>query len=313
MQKVLVPLDGSAFAERAIETARALVTMKGGALEFVTVHEPGLPPSRISGAPPLDPRLDNEIRTNLRAYLARIEAAERGRSAFPVTSAFREGDVGDEVAAQVTTGGADLVVMTTHGRGGVDRFWIGSVADHLIRSAVVPVLLVRSTAESGAVPLGRIVVAVAGSDDDDRIIGLLVEVSDLPRCQITLVHVLVPSPTLAAVDARLGPPPDEMAGLPTTDTRDTDHAASRYLEWMAGPLRTGGAVVDTKVMLDGSAARAVLSVAESIKADLVVVGTAARPPIARMFIGSVADKIVRSAHCSVLVSPARPPVQETRL
>ncbi len=313
MQKVLVPLDGSAFAERAIETARALVTMKGGTLEFVSVHPPELAPSRISGAPARDPRLDSELRASLRAYLARIDAAERGRSAFPVTSAFRAGDVGDEVVAQVTAGGADLVVMTTHGRGGVDRFWLGSVADHLIRSAVVPVLLVRPADATGAVPLDRIVVAVAGSDDDDRIVGSLVEVSDLPRCHITLVHVLVPSPTLAAVDARLGPPPDEMAGVPATDTRDTDHAASRYLEWMAGPLRSEGPVVDTRVMHAGSAARAVLSVAESTKADLVAVGTAARPPIARMFIGSVADKIVRSAHCSVLVIPAKHLVQETRL
>lgn len=313
MQKILVPLDGSAFAERAIETARALTAMKGGALEFVSVHEPELPPSRISGAPALDPRLDSELRESMRAYVARIEAAERARSTFAVTAAFREGDVGDEVVAQASSGSVDLVVMTTHGRGGVDRFWIGSVADRVIRSASVPVLLVRPGATPGAMPLERIVVAVAGSDDDERIVGSLVEMSDLARCHITLVHVLLPSPLVAAADPRLGPPPDEMAGVPATEMHDTVHAAGRYLEWMAGPLRAGGAIVDTKVLRSGSAARAVLEVAESTQAELIAVSTAARPPLVRMFMGSVADKIVRSAQCSVLVCPVKHAVPETRL
>ncbi len=313
MQKILVPLDGSAFAERAIETARAIASLKGAAVEFITVHPPALPPSRISGAPPLDPRLDTDLRASLREYVARIETVERTRSSFPVTSAIRTGDAGEEVVAQAAEQGADLVVMTTHGRGGVERLWLGSVADRVIRSASVPVLLVRPVGAAGPVPLERIVVAVAGTDDDDRIVSALVEVSDLSRAHVTLVHVLVPSPTLAAIDTGFGPPPDEMAGLPAPDTRDREHAASRYLEWMAGPLRAGGAIVDTRVMRAGSAARAVLEVAESSRADLVAVSTAARAPLARMFMGSVSDKIARSAPCSVLVCPSQPGAKQETL
>src|SRR5688500_19289062 len=98
----------------------------------------------------------------------RIEGAERPRSTFPVTAVFREGAVAEEVVAQVTAGGASMVVMTTHGRGGIGRFWLGSVAARVIRSATVPVLHVRVDGAAAA-PLERLVVAIAGSDEDDQI------------------------------------------------------------------------------------------------------------------------------------------------
>jgi nucleotide-binding universal stress UspA family protein len=313
MTKILVPLDGSAFAERAVETARSIAARLNAGVEFVTVHEPEIPPSRMGGAPVRDTRLDDDLRASLRNYITRIETAERARSALPVTSAFREGAVADEVVAQVSAGGATLVVMTTHGRGGLERLWLGSVADRVIRSATVPVLLVRSE-DAGVAPLDRVVVAVAGSDEDERIVATVIEFVDMARARITLAHAVLPAPTILALDTAVGPPPNEMAGVPVPDVSERLHAAQRYLEWMAGPLRAGGAVVDTRVVHAGSASRVILDIAKDVGADLIAVGTAARAPVARMFMGSVADKIVRSASCSVLVCPAKPrPEQETRL
>ena len=313
MPKILVPLDGSEFAERAVETARSLAARLNAGVEFVTVHQPEIPPSRVGGAPVRDPRLDTDLRASLQDYIQRIEAAERARSAFPVTAAFREGAVADEVVAQVAAGGASLVVMTTHGRGGVERFFLGSVADRVIRSATVPVLLVRSDGAAAA-PLERVVAAIAGSDEDEQIVAAILEFVDMPRARITLAHAVLPAPTIGAIVPVVGPPPNEMAGVPAPDASGALHAADRYLEWLAGPLRAGGAVVDTREVHAGSASRTILDVAKEVNADLIAVGTAARTPVARMFMGSVADKIVRSATCSVLVCPAKPrPQQETRL
>jgi nucleotide-binding universal stress UspA family protein len=304
MQKILVPLDGSDFAERAVETARAIAARQNAGVEFVTVHEPAIAPSRIGGAPGRDPRMDTELRASLQDYITRIETAERARSALAVTGVFREGSVADELVSQVTAGGASLVVMTTHGRGGVERLWLGSVADRVIRSATVPVLLVHPD-HAAAAPLQRVVVAVAGSDEDERIVATVTELVEMAGARITLAHAVLPAPTIAAIDPVVGPPPNEAAGLPAPEISDQVHAARRYLEWMAGPLRASGAVVDTQVVRSGSVPRAILDVAKGAEADLVAVGTAARTPIARMFLGSVADKIVRSAFCNVLVCPAR--------
>ena len=314
MPKILVPLDGSAFAERAVEVARAIASRQNAGVEFVAVHEPEIAPSRIGGAPVREARLDADLRASLRDYITRIESAERARSAFPVTAAFREGMPADEVAAQLTTGDFSLVVMTTHGRGGVERFWLGSVADKVIRAATVPVLLVRSRDDAVRTTLERVVVAIAGSDEDERIVRTVSAFVEMARARMTLAHVVRAAPVIAAMDTTVGPPPNELAGVPVPAVSDRVHAAQRYLEWMAGPLRGGGAVVDTRVVHAGSVPRAILDVARAAEADLIAVGTAARTPLTRAFMGSVADKIVRSASCSVLVCPAMPrPVQDTRL
>lgn len=316
MKRILVPLDGSAFAEQAIETARGLAHRTGAGIEFVAVVPPALPASRVSGAPPLEPRLDNELRQNLRAYLARIESAERARSTFEVAGVVREGGVAGEIVEQAVEGDADVVVMATHGRGGAGRALLGSVADRVIRSSGRPVLLVRHRTEgaAGAVPLRKVVVAVAGTDADDRLLDAAVAVADLAGVTYTLVHVLAGQPLIPAVDPAFGPPPDEMAGVPATVDTNREHAAQRYLEWMAGPLRARGATVQARVLRGASVARLVLQVVDEVGADLVAAGTAAHAPVMRFFLGSTADKLVRSAPCSVLVSPPVPhPEEETRL
>lgn len=314
MQRILVPLDGSEFAEHAIETARAVAHRTGAALHFVTVHVPAVPPARMGGAPGHDQRLDDVVRRGLKEYVERLTRAARTRDTFAVEGSFREGEVAEEIVAQAGDASADLIVMTTHGRSGVGRMWLGSVADRVIRSAHIPVLLVKFGEGSGqSLPLRRVVICAAGSDDDDRVIETAVAVAGTGGVEYTLVHVLVAPPTVGAIDPSVGPPPDELAGLSARVEPYRDEAAERYLEWLAGPLRKAGATVRTWVGRAGSVPRAILDVAGQESADLIVVGTAARDPVARFFLGSTADKVLRAATCSVLVSP--PPqseVQEVR-
>jgi nucleotide-binding universal stress UspA family protein len=160
-------------------------------------------------------------------------------------------------------------------------------------------LLVRP--EDAERRLERVVVAIAGLDEDERIVATVIDLVEIARARITLAHVVLPAPMIGAMDPAVGPPPNEMAGVPAPEVSDRVHAAQRYLEWMAGPLRGGGAVVDGRVAHAGSVPRAIMDIAKDAEADLIVVGTAARTPLTRMFMGSVADKIVRSASCSVLV------------
>ena len=307
MEKILIPLDGSAFAEQAVETARAIAHRTGAAIEFVSVQPDPVPPTRVSGAPPLDPRIDAELRRSMQAYLDRIVEAERARSTFPVTGRLREGGAAREIVAQAEESSADLIAMTTHGRGGLGRFWLGSVADRVIRAAHVPVLLVRQD-ESGQgrdLHLRRVVIGAAGADADDRIVTAVEDVAGLADVEFTLVHVVDRLPMIPAVDPAVGPPPDELAGLPTT--RDQQHwdDAERYLEWIAGPLRARGATVATRVVRSASAPGAIVDAAVEANADLVAVGTAARAPVARWFLGSTSDKVVRTASCNVLVCPLK--------
>jgi nucleotide-binding universal stress UspA family protein len=297
--RILVPLDGSAFAERAVETARAIADRDRAALDLVLVHEPEVPASRLSGAPSRDPRLDAERRKSETSYLTRLGGGER------VRTVLREGSIAEEIVAQAAEGGADLIVMTTHGRGGVGRMWLGSVADRVIRSSTVPVLLVRpgEPVTAGAVPMTRVLIAAAAADEDDRVVDAAVAVAGLNGVTYALTHVLLPSPMIAAIDPAVGPPPNEMAGVPAHVGPEQDTAAQQYLDWMAEPLKSEGASVQTHVTRAGSVPLAILDTAQEVQADLIAVGTAARSPVARMFLGSTADKVVRSAACNVLVCP----------
>lgn len=309
MNRILVPLDGSAFAEQAIDTARAIAARTGAALEFIVVHERVIPPARVSGAPVIDPRLDTELRAGQRDYLERMAKTEHERGPVPVTGILREGRAAEEIAAQAAGGAADMIVMTTHGRGGFERLWLGSVADGVVRAGATPVLLVREGARSeagGGAALNRVLVAVSGSEQDDVVIAALLMATDPPRAHYTLAHVLAPSPTLVALDPDLGPPPGEMAGIPAELDVRRESLVEGYLESLAQRFRDEGAVVDTRVTRAGGAAREVVKLAEEAGANLIAVGTAGRAPVPRFFMGSVADKVVRRASCNVLVVPATP-------
>jgi nucleotide-binding universal stress UspA family protein len=306
MKKILVPLDGSALAEQAIDTARALALRAGAALEFVAVLEPVLPPSRVSGAPPLDPRLDNELRANRADYLARLEQAERQHGLRDATGVLREGRAADEIANEATASGADLIVMTTHGRGGFERLWLGSVADGVIRAAAVPVLLVRPASSAGSggdVALNRVVVALAGTEQDDAVVRATLAITDPVRANYTLVHVTPPSPIVATVDPAVVPAQAEIGGAVTEVNSGLVSDAEGYLERMARPFRERSATVETRALRSGGAGRSVVEVAEEVGADLIAVGTSARGGFKRVLMGSVSDKVVRTATCSVLVVP----------
>jgi nucleotide-binding universal stress UspA family protein len=306
MKKILVPLDGSAFAEQAIDTARAIALHNGASLEFVAVLEPTMPPSRVSGAPPLDPRLDNELRANRADYLAKLEQAERQHGMRDAVGVLRDGRPADEIADQASAGGADLIVMTTHGRGGFERLWLGSVADGVIRAATVPVLLVRPASggePGGGVALNRIVVGLAGTEQDDAVVNAALTISDPVRASYTLVHVTPPSPIVATVDPAVAPPQGEIAGAVLDANSGLVSDAEGYLDRMARTFRERTASVETRAIRSGGAGRSLVDVAEEVRANLIVVGTSARAGIKRVLMGSVSDKVVRTATCSVLVVP----------
>jgi nucleotide-binding universal stress UspA family protein len=110
---------------------------------------------------------------------------------------------------------------------------------------------------------------------------------------------------IGAIDPLVGPPLGEMAGVPASvDTRQ-DSDAERYLDRMARPFQQQQATVETRVLHAGGAGRSIVDVAHEVGADLIVVGTVGRSFLGRAFVGSVADKVVRRAECSVLVVPTK--------
>src|SRR5689334_5506629 len=147
-RRIVVPLDGSPFGEQALPLAVELAKQQRADLELVHVLD-ALPPYLVQGAPPIDPAFDAEVGRDRQRYLERV--AERLRTTAPVnvTCLTLQGtDVGATLAAHLAERHADLAVLATHGRGGVNRLWLGSVAMDLVQQSSTSVLLVRA-GESG--------------------------------------------------------------------------------------------------------------------------------------------------------------------
>jgi len=141
-KRILVPLDGSQFSEGALEQAQMLAECAGGQIELlrVAVH-----PSNyvyVADAAALADLYDSD-RAHCEDYLKSVAARVAGQTSVQVTTAVLEGVVADAVLDYAEDTDADLIVMSTHGRSGMERWLLGSVAEKVVRGAKMPVMLVR--------------------------------------------------------------------------------------------------------------------------------------------------------------------------
>jgi nucleotide-binding universal stress UspA family protein len=143
--RILVPTDFSAGAEEAARTAMALAAAVGGRVELVHLYNPPslmLPDGSTFGATPAQ-----LVETTDRAEAALAQSLQRlrahGDGTVELDGCTRMGSAADEILRLAESGRYDLVVMGTHGRTGIRRLMLGSVAENVLRRASIPVLTVR--------------------------------------------------------------------------------------------------------------------------------------------------------------------------
>jgi nucleotide-binding universal stress UspA family protein len=228
-----------------------------------------------------------------------------------VTSALLEGPVVEALLGEIEGARADVVVMSTHGHGGLTRVWLGSVADALLRASEVPVLLVRLTEDETARPAGevpaagagvnprRVVVPLDGSASAEAALAAALDLARLFGSEIVLVRIVAYP---VQVSAYL---PDTAHDNEAVVRRETAEA-TRYLEGVGSTLAgSSGQRVSTRVMVSPRAAEGVIAFAADGANDLVVMATRRRRGVARAVLGSVADKVIRGSRAPVLVVPGR--------
>lgn len=291
-RKIAVPVDGSSFAEFAVPYGVEIARRSNGNVELVMVHDP-LPPFAF-GEWDHDPQPWEE--DYLQTLTGRVRSLLDGR----VSHVLRVGDVSGELETHLEESAPELVVMATHGRGPVSRFWLGSVADHLVRHLSRPLLLVRpeegqEPGEPDTIDLRRAVIPLDGSEAAENVLDPALRLIDLFGSEIVLVRVV---PT---------PPPFASTYLPDTAEIDRklldEHReeAGTYLEKAAERLRAEGRTVEIDVRVAPHPATAIRKAAEEHGADLVALATHGRGKVERAVLGSVADKVIRSGTRPTLV------------
>lgn len=303
LNSILVPIDGSPFAEQALGIALGLARRDKAALELVQVHQP-MPSVLIPhNAPVHDPQLDYDLRKDARTYLESIpDRLERG-TVDGITTTLLEGAVLDSLLEHIRETAPDLVVMTTHARGGLSRAWMGSVADRLVRHAPAPVLLLRPGASSlehpPDPPFSRVLIPLDGTPAGDEIIPHAIAVAGTSGVEYTLFRVLRAGTPQSGTVPRRGEEPDTPTLRATVETS---------LNAKAEALAAQGLSVKVRLGVHDDTARAILEYADERGADLIAMVTRSRGGLERFLMGSVADKVVRGADRSVLLlNPLEPP------
>lgn len=142
-RRALVPLDGSMIAEAIVPFILEIAGPLDMEVALLRVVVPA-PPLVIEGSTHAVVEDMPKLRADAEEYLASIAAALRGRR-VRVTTYVRTGEAVGEILAGARESEADLIAMTTHGRGGLGRLLFGSIAEAVLRQAEIPVFLMRQT------------------------------------------------------------------------------------------------------------------------------------------------------------------------
>jgi nucleotide-binding universal stress UspA family protein len=298
-ETMMVPLDGSSFSEEALPLSYLLARTLGAELHLVHVIPPS--PEFAFKTPQEDLAWRAFAREGANAYLkAHTDAARAGRGG--AHAAVLEGHVATALESYVGEPRIDLTVLTTHGRGGVSRWWIGSVTDELLRSSATDLLLVRPWDETSerdprSSRFGRIVVPLDGSEVAEAALAPAMRIAVGFESELDLVRV-VPSPV--ELTSIYGMPGVELRGEAYAERLDE---ARSYLRAVAQRLE--GRAVDGHVIESGGAAEGIVEAARERGADLIAMASHGRGGIERTLLGSVADKVLRTTTRPVLIARPR--------
>ena len=288
-KKILCPTDFSAGSRQALRVAVRIANEWNA--ELVVVHDWYVPPSAFPGEYVLPPDIvDAMVDDSQRGLDAAIRDAIAARAKH-VTGKLVTGVPWEQIVGLLDREGFDLCVIGTHGRSGLARILVGSVAEKVVRHAPCSVLAVRPEGEVKA--FDHVLVPTDFSASADHAIDLAAKLVS-PAGAITLLHM---------VDV-----PVAFSGEPAIAdfARDLDKRAADALDKAAARLRNEVAVpVTTRSCIGHPGVQTLAALDDDRTIDNVVLGSHGRAGLERAVMGSVAEKVVRHARCPVLVARKR--------
>jgi len=297
----MVPLDGSPASEQGLVIGAALARHAAAGLHLVTVKPP-VSSVYAHGIAGDGKSAERALREGFRHYLEQQADVVRGGGGVnQVSCVVLDGLASRALAEYARTHEVDLIVMTTHGWGGLKRLWLGSVADELMRRLPCPMILMHPASAPAAIGFHRILVALESTESPGAILDAALELADpVAGTHYTLLHVIEPQVPLLL----------RLAGIPArtanTWVREAADAAGGRLEHLAQRLRRLGIVADARVLIGRGTGEQIVTFARRAKCDLIAVGTRGAHGVERTIFGSVADKVMRGATQMVLVVPVGP-------
>jgi nucleotide-binding universal stress UspA family protein len=304
VRTIVCPTDFSEFSRRALEHATALAVAHGADLAVLHVYPFMTVTATEAPYIPTGLPLDAGTRTQLLSDLETAAAPARAAGLKPQLLLL-EGDPAEEILRQARKGAADLIVMGTHGRRGLDRLMLGSVARRVVQRAGCAVLTIPRPPEGVALaplPAYDRVLCPVDLGSSEETLAAAFSIARASKAHLTLLHVLEGLAQLEATAL--------MAGIDWSDFRQhlEKNARQRLLE--AGRRHAHDGVQLDEMVASGKPYRTILEAARSTGAGLIVMGIHGLNPLERMFFGSTALHVVAQAPCPVLT--VRPSVDRLK-
>jgi nucleotide-binding universal stress UspA family protein len=293
--KILIPLDGSQVAERVLPFARMLADALKLPIELVEVVDIAAMSAHIAAdkARYFDKMITEGERIS-REYLDKTAANLGG---VKVVGTVLRGHAADVITERASAEPGTLIAMATHGRSGVNRWLLGSVAEKVLRGTKSPLLLVRAgfdNAGADTVSLKTVVVPLDGSETAESALPTVTEVAKALNLEVVLCRAYE-----LAASAYYG----SEAYLPNYEemTKQVKAEAEDYLREKAEALKAAGLPKVSLVALEGSGAEQIIHYARQHHDALVAMSTHGRSGVGRWVLGSVTEKVVRHSDDPVLV------------
>ena len=313
-RRILVPLDGTRFGEHALPHAIGIAVRTGATIELCHVHhhreyDPDLAamtPYQFQHIDQADVDWEEREREKQRAYLEERAADMELRYQVRVRTRLLDGSTAEAICREASDIVADLVVLASHARTGLDRLRNGHLAHELVQQLNVPALCVHPSGDEAplvAAPPQRVLVTLDGSSFSEQVLDAVIPLIAAIGARATLLHVVSPQRIL------VGSADDLQRHIPNREE------ALVYVRGVADSVRDRIPAPEVAAVVDSDAVTAITNVVAHGGYDMVAMATHGRGGLTRLIVGSVAEQVLERASVPVLLYRPRlvplPPIDLT--
>lgn len=289
--RILVPLDGSVTAEKALPYARSLARTLEIPVELLAAIETA---GDFASAKTryLDTLLEDGVR-NSQEYLKRISKTFSGAA---VQCNVEKGRAEEVIITRAAAQHGTLIVMATHGRSGLNRWLLGSVAEKVLRGANNAVLVIRANEEAaadGEAAPDSIIVPLDGSALAESVLPCTIELAKALNLKVTLLRCYSLKQIIFSFE-EYSPDLDELKG-------ELKWEAESYLDEKVTELKSRGLADVFCYVTEGDAAETIIEMAKGAPNSVIAISTHSGSAIKHWVLGSVTEKVLRHGNNPVMV------------
>ena len=287
-KKILVPLDGSETAERALSYAKSIARLKNSNLVLFAVSL----------------TIFADRRDRLFTSYLQVTANELNQEGIKATTASSYGDVAEEIVKYANNNKIDMIVMATHGYTKAKQWMFGSITQKVLYRTKMPIFLIKSKSPDPTVEFDRILVPLDGSPFSESAFPHVLELARNSQKEVLLLHICEP-PVVPSYGSR----PINPTWKKSRDDmwEEMERLSENYLKQKVAELKKKRIRAKSKVVKaqSGEVVKNILQISREEKIDLIIITSQGRSGVSNWVYGRTATKIVEEFPQPLLI--IRPP------